>query len=144
MTEILIELLNPRATMPVQATPADAGSDLHSIEDRVLLPGERQLFQTGIAAAIPEGFVGYIKPRSGLALKHGVDVLGGVIDSGYRGEIGVVLVNHGSRPVELPEGSRIAQLVIQPVAQVQFRESVGLPQTVRGAGGFGSTGMAAL
>jgi dUTP pyrophosphatase len=141
MTEILIDRLRPGAVLPVRANSDDAGADLHSIEDRVLMPGERQLFDTGLAVAIPEGFVGYIKPRSGLALKYGIDVLGGVIDSGYRGEIGVVLVNHGRLPVELPRQSRIAQLVIQPVVLASFRESIGLPDTVRGVGGFGSTGV---
>ena len=128
------------ARVPVQARQGDAGYDLVSMEGYNLAPGEREPFRTGIAVAIPEGYVGYIKPRSGLAFRHGIDVLGGVIDSGYRGEILVILINHGQTYFTVTPGDRIAQLVIQPVASVEFQHVLVLPESARGIGGFGSTG----
>lgn len=134
-----VRRLHPDAVIPVQATAGDAGSDLYSVGGTVLYPGQRGLFQTGIALSIPEGYVGLIKPRSGLALRQGVDVLGGVIDAGYRGDVGVILINTGHEEVTIEAGQRIAQLVVQPVMGVEFRERE-LAGSERGAGGFGSTG----
>lgn len=131
-----------QARFPSQAKQWDAGYDLASMEERNLEAGERALFRTGVSVAIPEGYVGYIKPRSGLAVRHGIDVLAGVIDSGYRGEIQVVLLNTDrDNDFYVSAGDRIAQLVIQPVASVDFKDVLVLPESVRGAGGFGSTGV---
>ncbi len=107
-----------------------------------LEPGGRELVPTGLRVAIPAGYAGLVMPRSGLALRSGVTVLNapGLIDSGYRGEIGVLLVNHGARTVVIQHGERIAQLVIQPVARAQLVEVRELPESRRGEGGFGSTG----
>lgn len=136
-----VERLDPDAIIPTQGNPGDAGYDLYSKEDFVLNPGQRRLFLTGIAMAIPEGHVGLVKPRSGLALKKGIDVLGGVIDSGYRGNIGVILLNTDRSPVSVTKGERIAQMLVQPVMGVELREVPFLESfSARGAGGFGSTG----
>jgi dUTP pyrophosphatase len=143
MTEVIIDIkrLDHEAVIPSQATRGDAGFDLHCIENYVLGPGEREMFRTGIAVAIPEGYVGLIKPRSGLAARRGINILGGVIDAGYRGEVGVIL--HNTDPADsviVGSGDRIAQLVIQPVPLVSFNEVYELPESQRGTGGFGSTG----
>jgi dUTP pyrophosphatase len=108
------------------------------------MPGARALFPTGVHIAIPDGHVGYIRPRSGLALKHGIDVLGGVIDSDYRGDVGVILINHGTKPFEVVEGDRIAQLVFHPLTPVLLVEGGSLGVSARGTGGFGSTGVGVL
>ncbi len=135
--------LDPGLPMPAYARAGDAGLDLGAAKDVTLAPGERQLVPTGLSIAVPEGYAGFILPRSGLALRDGVTVLNapGLIDTGYRGEVGVLLINHGAKPVAIRRGDRIAQLVIQPVARatpVGVRE---LGATARAAGGFGSTGM---
>jgi dUTP pyrophosphatase len=138
-----VTTLNPSAVIPSQATKGDAGYDLYSTSGKTILaPGDRSSFGTGIAVAIPEGYVGYIKPRSGLAAGHGIDVLGGVIDSGYRGEIKVLLLNTGKADADIAHGERIAQLVIQPVASAKFTWVTAdeLSASERGTGGFGSTG----
>jgi dUTP pyrophosphatase len=136
-----IKRLSEAAVIPAQATQGDAGYDLYSTSAKTILaPGDRSGFNTGIAVAIPEGYVGYIKPRSGLAARHGIDVLGGVIDSGYRGEIKVLLLNTGKVDADIAHGERIAQLVIQPVASVVFGDIDALEESERGDGGFGSTG----
>lgn len=132
------------AVIPVRGSEHAAGLDLHSVEYGTLHSGERGLFQTGIAVAIPAGHVGYIRPRSGLAVRYGIDVLGGVIDSDYRGDVGVILINHGVEPVNITAGDRIAQLVIQPLTPVEVAEVASLEASTRGAGGFGSTGVGAL
>lgn len=143
MTEAItvpLALLNEYAQMPTQAHKGDAGYDLYSTSGKTILaPGDRSPFGTGVAVAIPEGYVGYIKPRSGLAARHGIQVLGGVIDAGYRGEIKVLLLNTGRVDADIAHGERIAQLVIQPVASVEFAVTE-LDESGRGAGGFGSTG----
>ena len=139
--EVPIQHRHPYSEAPRQGKRSDAGYDLTSIQEYELDAGERQDFGTGIAVAIPEGYVGYIKPRSGLALRHGIDVLGGVIDSGYRGEIRVILLNTGTETFLVQAGDRIAQLVIQPVAHVEFIEVPFLETSVRGISGFGSTGV---
>ncbi len=108
----------------------------------MLAPGERRLLPTGVAVAIPEGYVGLVSPRSGLALRLGLGIVNtpGVVDSGYRGELAIILVNHGSDPIEIARGDRIAQLVVVPVASVEFDPVEELDDSDRGAGGFGSTG----
>lgn len=128
--------------LPAYARPGDAGLDLRAAPSVTLKPGERSVVPTGLRLAIPEGHAGLVLPRSGLALKHGITVLNapGVIDAGYRGEIRVLLINHGAEPVTLGRGERIAQLVIQPVAQARLVETERLPDSSRREGGFGSTG----
>lgn len=136
--------LTEDATVPGYAQVGDAGADLVASEDAVLAPGGgRALVSTGLAVAIPEGFAGFVQPRSGLALRHGVTCLNtpGLIDSGYRGELKVLLVNTDpDTPFEVNKGERIAQLVIQAVASAEFVEVEELSSTDRGTGGFGSTG----
>ncbi|MEP6801021.1 MAG: dUTP diphosphatase [Acidobacteriota bacterium] len=130
--------------LPAYATPGSAGCDLRAAipSARTLAPGERCAVETGIAVAIPEGFEGQVRMRSGLALKHGLAALNapGTIDSDYRGEIQVILANLGSDSVTIERGDRIAQLVFSPVAQARFERAGELPATVRATGGFGSTG----
>jgi dUTP pyrophosphatase len=128
--------------LPAYARADDAGLDLHAAEAVTLKPGDRMLVSTGIALAIPAGFAGFVLPRSGLALRHGVTVLNtpGLIDAGYRGEVKVLLVNHGHEAVTLSRGDRIAQLVVQRVERVVLTPAADLPASGRGAGGFGSTG----
>lgn len=139
-----VRRLTPGAVLPRQATPGDAGYDLSAAEALNVWPKHRELVGTGIAVAIPDGHVGYIKPRSGLAHKHGINILGGVIDSGYRGEVKVILHNTGTEPFPVTPGDRIAQLVIQPVAALTVAEVDALPgEPARGTNGFGSTGTGA-
>jgi dUTP pyrophosphatase len=128
--------------LPAYAKPGDAGLDLRASEAVTLEPGVRRLVPTGVAVAIPDGHAGFVLPRSGLAMQKGVTVLNapGLIDSGYRGELKVLLINHGGEVVSIDRGERIAQLVIQPVAQARLVEVEGLPESARGAAGFGSTG----
>ncbi len=127
---------------PVQAHPGDAGFDLATAVDVSLAPGERAVVPTGLAVGIPIGYAGLVLPRSGHAARHGVGVVNspGLIDSGYRGEISVILVNHGSEAVSFERGDRIAQLMITPVPTVEFVEVAKLDETARGEGGFGSSG----
>jgi dUTP pyrophosphatase len=142
--EIPFVRLSDDASMPGYARPGDAGADLVASEAAFLPPGGgRALVSTGLAVAIPEGFAGFVQPRSGLALRHGVTCLNtpGLIDSGYRGELKVLLVNTDPETAfEVNKGERIAQLVIQAVASADFVEVDELSSTDRGAGGFGSTG----
>lgn len=138
-----IEILNTSTNpLPAYARPGDAGMDLRAADYACIEPGHRCAIRTGVSIAIPEGYVGLIWPRSGLAANHGIDTLAGVIDSSYRGEVGVVLVNHGSLPFEIEPGDRIAQLLIQPVVRAELVPVERLGSTERGAGGFGSTGAA--
>jgi len=134
--------LNRELPLPVYAKPGDAGLDLRASEAVTLEPGDRRLVPTGLAIAIPEGHAGLVLPRSGLAMQKGVTVLNapGLIDSGYRGELKVLLINHGAEAVAIERGERIAQLVIQAVAQARLVEVERLPDSARGEGGFGSTG----
>ena len=140
---IRFKKLVPEAVVPRQAHPGDAGIDLVSMEKRTIPAGGRALVRTGLAVEIPVGFEGQVRPRSGLALKRGVTVLNapGTIDSGYRGEIGVILANFGTDSFAIEPGDRIAQLVIAPVANVAVEVAVELSETERGGGGFGSTGV---
>ena len=136
-------MLDPELEAPSYAHPGDAGADLRAREDVVLLPGERKLVPTGVAIALPEGFVALIHPRSGLATKHGLTIVNapGTVDAGYRGEISVTLLNtDSSQPIELRRGDRIAQMVIQRVEYAKFIPVSELRGSVRGTGGFGSTG----
>ena len=128
--------------LPVYATDEAAGLDIVAAEDWTLQPGERRAVATGFAIAIPPGFEVQVRPRSGLALKHGITCLNtpGTIDSDYRGEVKVILANLGAEPFEVRRGERIAQLVPAPVLKAQFTEVESLEETQRGAGGFGSTG----
>jgi dUTP pyrophosphatase len=130
--------------LPAYATRASAGVDLAAAiaGEMTLLPGERAAVPTGLAMALPEGYEAQIRPRSGLALKHGITVLNspGTIDADYRGEIQVILANLGGEPVTLTRGQRIAQLVVAPVTRIAFEEVGQLPASARGVAGFGSTG----
>jgi dUTP pyrophosphatase len=135
--------LDPSVPLPAYALPGDAGADLCAAEDVELAPGERSIVRTGIAIALPVGYAAFVHPRSGLAAKHGVTLVNapGTIDSGYRGEIKVILLNTDqARPVSLRRGDRIAQLVVQRVEHVRFREVTALPGSDRADNGFGSTG----
>ncbi|WP_300345710.1 dUTP diphosphatase [Nesterenkonia sp.] len=139
-----VQRLDPDLPVPRYAHPDDAGADLHSAEDFTLAPGERRLVPTGLAVAIPEGWVGLVHPRSGLAVRHGVSMVNtpGTIDAGYRGELKVLLINTDpAEPVSFSRGDRIAQLVLQEVAQAQFVPVQKLPESLRGEGGFGSSGI---
>ena len=131
--------------LPAYATAESAGLDLvAAVADAFrLAPGERALIPTGIAIALPLGFEAQVRPRSGLALKHGITTLNtpGTIDADYRGEVGVILINHGHEVFTLKRGDRIAQLVVAPVTRLQWSEQASLDATARGAGGFGSTGI---
>lgn len=141
--DVLVRRLEPDLPLPAYAHPGDAGADLVAAQDVELAPGERALVRTGIAIALPEGYVGLVHPRSGLAARMGVTVLNapGTVDSGYRGEILVNLVNHDRViTAKICRGDRIAQLVIQRVERAHFHVVDHLPDTVRGAGGHGSTG----
>ncbi|WP_142121389.1 dUTP diphosphatase [Arthrobacter sp. SLBN-122] len=141
--QVQLKMLDPELEAPSYAHPGDAGADLRAREDVVLMPGERKLVPTGVAIALPYGFVALIHPRSGLATKHGLTIVNapGTVDAGYRGEISVTLLNtDSSQPIELRRGDRIAQMVIQRVEHAQFIPVSELSGSVRGTGGFGSTG----
>ena len=137
-----VRRLHPDAVLPAYAHPGDAGLDLTAVTGCRLEPGERTAVPTGLAVAIPEGWVGLVHPRSGLARRHGLTVANapGTIDAGYRGEVQVLLVNLGAESVELAPGDRIAQLLLQEVGRAEVVEVDELNDTVRGSGGFGSTG----
>ncbi|MBQ6007107.1 MAG: dUTP diphosphatase [Kiritimatiellae bacterium] len=134
---------DPAAQLPTYAHPGDAGMDVRSVEDVTLAPGARALVRTGLVLMLPPDAEAQVRPRSGLALKHGVTVLNspGTIDAGYRGEVGVILVNLGAEPFVVEKGMKIAQLVVAPVAQAATVEVSDVDATDRGAGGFGSTGI---
>ncbi len=136
---IAIKMLDSELPVPSYSHPSDAGADLHAREGVVLQPGERALVRTGIALAIPHGYVGLVHPRSGLAAKHGITVVNapGTVDAGYRGEIMVTLLNTDrTEPFTVNRGDRIAQLVIQKVEQAAFTQVDSLEETARGASGF--------
>lgn len=134
--------------LPAYATAQSAGLDLMAAVsgEVTLAPGARQLIPTGLAIALPDGFEAQVRPRSGLALKHGVTVLNspGTIDADYRGEVQVLLINHGAAPFVIRRGDRIAQMVVAPVTQIAWRAVEQLDETGRGTGGYGSTGIAAV
>lgn len=140
---VALQRLDPDLPPPSYAHPGDAGADLRTAIDVVIEPGERALVPTGVAIALPEGYVALVHPRSGLAARHGLSVVNtpGTIDAGYRGEIKVLLINHDLRePIRLTRGDRVAQLVVQRYEHADFAEVTELPDSVRGGGGYGSTG----
>jgi len=142
--QLNLKKISPDAITPTYAKHGDAGADLYSVEDTELWPGERRLVSTGIAIEVPEGFVGLIHPRSGIAANHGVTVLNtpGTIDAGYRGELKVILINLDKhKKFEVHKGDRIAQLVIQAVEKAEFIELQELSDSVRNVDGFGSSGI---
>ena len=132
--------LDPRAVLPKRGSVLAAGLDVCGIEDLEIAPKQRVLARTGLAVAIPPGFYGRVAPRSGLAAKNGLDLLAGVIDSDYRGEIVCVLYNTGDEIIKLPAGSKICQLIIEQIITPEAAWATDLDETARGAGGFGSTG----
>ena len=132
--------LDDRAVLPKRGSVLAAGLDVCGIEDVEIGPKQRGMARTGLAVAIPSGFYGRVAPRSGLAVKNGLDVLAGVIDSDYRGEICVVLYNTGDETIHLPAGSKICQLIIEQIITPEAAWATDLEETARGAGGFGSTG----
>lgn len=141
--QVLLQRIDRELPPPSYAQHLDAGADLASAEDCVLAPGERRLVRTGIAIALPEGYAAFVHPRSGLAARHGISIVNapGTVDAGYRGEIKVCLVNTDtSEPFTLTRGDRIAQLVVQQVCRAEFVSTDALPESARGAGGYGSTG----
>jgi dUTP pyrophosphatase len=141
--DVLLTRIDPEVPLPNYAHPGDAGADLVTAVDVTMAPGERVLVPTGIAIALPNGFVAFVHPRSGLAARHGVSIVNapGTIDAGYRGEIKVLLINHDrSEEVVFRRGDRIAQLVVQRVETAQFVEVDSLPDSARGVDGYGSTG----
>lgn len=141
MTErLLFKRLHTAARLPTRGSAGAAGLDLYAAEGLTIPPGGRAAVRTGLAAAIPAGFYGRVAPRSGLAVRHGIDVLAGVIDSDYRGEILCALVNHGVEPFEVEPGARVAQLVVEAIATPEPAWAEDLEETARGACGFGSTG----
>jgi len=143
MVQISLLRLDPELPAPSYAHPGDAGADIHAAVEVTLQPGERALVPTGIALALPEGFVALVHPRSGLAARHGISIVNapGTIDAGYRGEVKVCLVNtDNDEPFTVRRGDRIAQLVIQRFETAAFVEVVDLPDSARGDGGYGSTG----
>lgn len=144
MIRVLVQRLPHGADLPLPAyaTSGAAGMDLLAARDLTLPPGGRALVPTGLAIALPEGFEMQVRPRSGLALKHGITVLNapGTVDADYRGEVGVILLNTAAEPFAIARGDRIAQAVFAPVTRAGWEEVVVLPETQRGTGGFGSTG----
>ncbi len=142
MNTLKVKRLSAAAVLPAYAHPGDAGLDLFSAVSTSLDPGESKLIGTGISIELPLNTEGNVRPRSGLALKHGVTVLNspGTIDAGYRGEVGVILINHGRERFEVLQGMKIAQLVVAPCLRVAVQETPDLAGSARGQGGFGSTG----
>ena len=135
--------VHPDAVLPSYAHPSDAGMDVRSVEDLTIAPGKRALVHTGLVMLLPPKYEAQVRPRSGLALKSGVTVLNtpGTIDSGYRGEVGVILANFGDADFQVKKGDKIAQIVIAPVTQPEIVETTEVDETDRGSGGFGSTGV---
>jgi dUTP pyrophosphatase len=142
MVEVLIRRIDAAVAVPAYAHPGDAGADLVTTVDVRLEPGQRAMVPTGVSIALPYGYVALVHPRSGLAAASGLSIVNapGTVDAGYRGEIKVLLVNHGPAPVTLGRGDRVAQLVVQRVEQVALTPVTELPGSSRGEGGFGSTG----
>jgi len=141
--KVLWKRIDPAAQLPSYAHPGDAGMDVRSIEELTIPPGGRALVRTGLVMQLPPDAEAQVRPRSGLALKHGVTVLNapGTIDAGYRGEVGVVLANFGDVPFVVEKGMKVAQIVVARVEQAEIEEVLETDATARGAGGFGSTGL---
>lgn len=140
MESLSFKKLDPDALLPTRGSRSSAGLDLCSIEAISLKPGERRLIRTGLAVAIPEGYYGRVAPRSGLATQKGIDVLAGVIDADYRGEIGCLLYNTGRETIDLPAQTKVCQLIIEKIITPTAVWADVLSDTKRGSGGFGSTG----
>jgi dUTP pyrophosphatase len=140
--QLKVKLIKEDAKLPQYANPGDAGLDLFSVEEKIIKPGEFALIATGICLELPPGTEAQVRPRSGLALKHGVTVLNspGTIDEGYRGEVKVMLINHGKKEFKVEKHMRIAQMVVAPVTRMNVIEVEEISDSVRGEGGFGSTG----
>src|SRR5262245_23354794 len=140
--QLKVKKLNPAATLPSYAREGDAGLDLFAVRQLVIEPGRSALVPTGIAIELPPGTEAQVRPRSGLALQHAITVLNtpGTVDEGYRGEVGVILINHGQAAFTVEAGMKVAQMVVSPRVQVSVMEVPELSDTERGAGGFGSTG----
>ena len=141
--KLLIEKINEKAIIPFKAHEGDAGMDLFSVEEITIKPMERKLIHTGIRIGLPKNTEAQIRPRSGLALKHGITVLNtpGTIDEGYRGEIGIILINLSNEDFKVEVGMKVAQMVIKEVLTLEVEEVSNLTETKRGEGGFGSTGI---
>ena len=142
--KIKVEKVNQNVNLPkYQHRGEDAGLDLHAAEEVVIKSGEYELIKTGLKIAVPKGYAAFVYPRSGLALRHGITVLNadGVIDSGYRGEVAVILINHGSEDFKINFNDRIAQLIIQKVNLIEWEQVDDLSESSRGDGGFGHTGV---
>jgi dUTP pyrophosphatase len=140
MKSLSFKKLDPDALLPTRGSGSSAGLDLYSIEAISLKPGERRLIRTGLAVAIPEGYYGRVAPRSGLATQKGIDVLAGVIDADYRGEIGCLLYNTGEETIDLPAQTKVCQLIVEKIITPTAVWADVLSDTKRGSGGFGSTG----
>ena len=138
---LLVKTLHRAAKIPRRESPGAAGYDLSSVDDVTVPPGGRAIVRTGLSFAVPEGTYGRVAPRSGLAAKHGIDVLAGVIDEDYRGEVCVILLNAGDEPFRIAAGDRIAQLVLERIATPMVVVVKDLDSTARGDGGFGATGV---
>jgi dUTP pyrophosphatase len=140
--KLKVKKLHPDAIIPSYAHPGDAGLDLFSVEETSIAPGDSKMVKTGISIELPEGTEGQVRPRSGLALKHQITLLNspGTIDEGYRGEVGIIIINHGREDFAVTKEMKLAQLLIKPVLRVEIEEIDELSDTARGAGGFGSTG----
>ncbi len=143
MIQVNVNKVRPHARIPDYAHPGDAGVDLYAASSHTLKPGERALVPTGVALAIPDGYEGQVRPKSGLAVKQGLTILNtpGTIDSGYRGEIGVILVNLGQETVAIQQGQKIAQMVFSRVETARLEVVERLEETSRASGGFGSSGV---
>ena len=143
MVKIQITKIKDNAITPKYAHEGDAGVDLYSTEEYVLKPGERVLVSTGIKIAVPKGYEAQVRPKSGLALKSGISVLNtpGTVDSGYRGEVGVIAINLSQEEYKIETGKKIAQMVINKIEEAEFEEVDNLDETTRNEGGFGSTGL---
>lgn len=138
-----VKKINEKAVLPSYAHPGDAGLDLYSVEEKILKKGERALIKTGITIELPSNTEAQVRPRSGLALKHGISLVNspGTIDEGYRGEIGIIVINHGEEDFKIDIGMKIAQMVIKPILTVEVEEVEALESSQRNMGGFGSTGI---
>lgn len=141
MEPLRVKLLNEHAKLPVRGSAGAAGYDLASCESVVVPAGERRIIKTGVSVAVPPGTYGRVAPRSGLAVRQGIDVLAGVIDEDYRGELAVILLNTGDAPFEVSPGDRVAQLVLERIVTPDTVVVDDLDETARGAAGFGSTGV---
>jgi len=143
VVKVTIKKIKDNAVVPCYVHPGDAGVDLYSTETYTLQPQERTLVSTGLEIAVPQGYEAQIRPKSGLALNHGLTILNtpGTIDSGYRGEVGILIINQSKEPYTISSGKKIAQMVFNKIETVEFMETDQLDETQRGKGGFGSTGL---